>query len=102
MPRASRDWTARQRSAGPLGAGAAVLVCGLTTGAGAEVLGTPGSVKLAPHRAIYEMKLGDARSGSGVTDLSGRMVFEISGSACEGYTQNMRFVMETTDRKSVV
>ena len=101
MPRASRDWTARQRSAGPLGAGAAVLVCGLTTGAGAEVLGTPGSVKLAPHRAIYEMKLGDARSGSGVTDLSGRMVFEISGSACEGYTQNMRFVMETTNRDGV-
>ena len=57
-----------------------------------------GAVKLAPHRAIYEMKLGDSRSGSGVTDLSGRMVFEISGSACEGYTQNMRFVMETTSR----
>lgn len=55
-------------------------------------------VKLAPHRAIYEMKLGDSRSGSGVTDLSGRMVFEISGSSCEGYTQNMRFVMETTSR----
>ena len=61
----------------------------------------PSSVKLAPHRAIYEMKLGDSRSGSGVTDLSGRMVFEISGSACEGYTQNMRFVMETTNRDGV-
>ena len=44
------------------------------------------------------MKLGDSRSGSGVTDLSGRMVFEITGSACEGYTQNMRFVMETSNR----
>lgn len=56
------------------------------------------AVKLAPHRAIYEMTLGDSRSGSGVTDLSGRMVFEITGSACEGYTQNMRFVMETSNR----
>lgn len=55
-------------------------------------------VKLAPHRAVYDMRLDNARSGSGVTDLSGRMVFEITGSACEGYTQNMRFVMETVNR----
>ena len=64
----------------------------------AQALPAASQVKLAPHRAIYEMKLGDSRSGSGVTDLSGRMVFEITGSACEGYTQNMRFVMETSNR----
>jgi hypothetical protein len=58
----------------------------------------PSAVKLASHRAIDEMKVGDTRSGSGVTDLTGRMVFEISGSACEGYKQNVRFVMETTNR----
>lgn len=79
-----------------LAASAAVWTQGaLAAGEGAASLA---NVKLAPHRAIYEMKLGDARSGSGVTDLTGRMVFEISGSSCEGYTQNMRFVMETTSR----
>jgi EipB-like len=59
---------------------------------------TAKSIKLAPHRAIYEMSLDTVRSGSGVTDLTGRMAFEITGTACEGYTQNMRFVMETTSR----
>ena len=82
-------------------AGYVVLAGGPAVDAAGEVAGPASAVKLAPHRAIYEMKLGDARSGSGVTDLTGRMVFEISGSACEGYTQNMRFVMETTNRDGV-
>ena len=108
MTMAARACTTRHRTiwsaSGALAQGAAtgaLVICGLTAGASAEALGTAGTVKLAPHRAIYEMKLGDTRSGSGVTDLSGRMVFEISGSACEGYTQNMRFVMETTNRDGV-
>src|SRR5436189_3153290 len=47
---------------------------------------------MAPHRAIYEMSLATARGGTGVTAVSGRMVYELTGSVCEGYTQNMRFV----------
>jgi hypothetical protein len=47
---------------------------------------------LAPHRAIYEMTLATTRGGSGVTSVAGRMVYELTGSVCEGYTQNMRFV----------
>ena len=46
----------------------------------------------APHRAVYEMTLAEARGGAGVTQVTGRMVYELTGSACEGYTQNMRFV----------
>ncbi len=54
---------------------------------------SPGApIVMVPHRAIYDMVLGEARSGSSVTDVQGRMVFEITGSSCEGYTQNMRFV----------
>lgn len=54
---------------------------------------SPGApIVMVPHRAVYDMVLGEARSGSSVTDVQGRMVFEITGSACEGYTQNMRFV----------
>lgn len=55
---------------------------------------TAGGVVLAPHRAVYDMSLGSSRSGSSVTAVTGRMVFEITGSQCEGYTQNMRFVTE--------
>jgi len=50
------------------------------------------AVGLAPHRAVYEVKLDRAQTGAGVADLTGRMVYELTGSACEGYTQNMRFV----------
>lgn len=52
---------------------------------------------LAPHRAVYEMALGEARGASGVNGLEGRMVFEFTGSPCEGYTLNMRLVTQVTD-----
>jgi hypothetical protein len=51
-------------------------------------------IVMAPHRAVYEMSLAGTRGGSGVTAVSGRMVYELTGSACEGYTQNMRFVTQ--------
>jgi hypothetical protein len=53
--------------------------------------------KLAPHRAIYEMTLDGARSASGITGIDGRMVFEFTGSACDGYSLNMRMVTQMTD-----
>jgi hypothetical protein len=53
--------------------------------------------KLVAHRAIYEMTLDDARSASGITGIDGRMVFEFTGSACDGYSLNMRMVTQMTD-----
>lgn len=53
--------------------------------------------KLAAHRAIYEMTLDDARSASGITGIDGRMVFEFTGSECDGYSLNMRMVTQMTD-----
>ncbi len=52
----------------------------------------PAAIDFAPHRAVYEISLLRAVAGSGVTELEGRMVYELSGSACQGYTQKMRFV----------
>lgn len=54
---------------------------------------------LAPHRAVYEIALADARNGTSITDMSGRMVYELTGSACDGYTQNMRFVTRITNQE---
>lgn len=54
---------------------------------------------LAPHRAVYEIALASSRGGSGVTELTGRMVYELTGSACQGYTQNMRFVTRMTNQE---
>ena len=53
--------------------------------------------KLVPHRAIYEMSLDDARTASGITGIDGRMVFEFTGSECDGYSLNMRMVTQMTD-----
>ncbi len=58
----------------------------------------PDAIVLSPHRAVYEMTLATSRGGSGVTAVSGRMVYELTGSACEGYTQNMRFVTQMTNQ----
>jgi hypothetical protein len=56
------------------------------------------SVELAPHRAIYDMTLGKAAAGANVSDVRGRLVFDFSGSACEGYSLNTRLVTEIIDR----
>ncbi len=54
---------------------------------------------LAPHRAVYDISLVDARPGAGVAELTGRMVYELTGSACAGYTQKMRFVTRSTSQE---
>jgi hypothetical protein len=75
-----------------IGAVLAVAVyCGSAIAAGEDIA-------LAPHRAVYEMSLANARGGTGVTAVSGRMVYELTGSACEGYTQNMRFVTQMVNQ----
>ncbi len=50
------------------------------------------AVELVPHRAVYDLGLESKSDRSGVNDIRGRMVYEFSGSACEGYTTTFRFV----------
>jgi hypothetical protein len=47
---------------------------------------------LAPHRAVYDLALEKATDRSGITAISGRMVYEFNGSACDGYTTTFRLV----------
>ena len=47
---------------------------------------------LVPHRAVYDLALEKASDRSGITGMSGRMVYEFAGSACDGYTVTFRFV----------
>lgn len=53
---------------------------------------------LVPHRVAYDLAL---ESNSQMSDLAinmkGRMVYEFTGDACQGYTVNFRFVLETGD-----
>lgn len=47
---------------------------------------------LASHRAVYDLVLEQASERSGIRALTGRMVYEFNGSACDGYTTNYRMV----------
>jgi hypothetical protein len=76
-----------------------IWIATVSLGATAATASSGKIVDLAPHRAVYDVKLDRAASGSGVADLSGRMVYELTGSACEGYTQNMRFVTRMTSQE---
>ncbi len=67
--------------------GATFLACSLFTQAAS-------AIQLIPHRVVYELKLKNASERSGVTALAGRMVYEFTGSECDGYTVNFRSVSE--------
>lgn len=58
-----------------------------------------GAIEFAPHRAVYEVTLERTTPGSGIADLAGRMVYELKGSACEGYEQNYRYVTVSADQE---
>jgi len=46
---------------------------------------------LVAHRAIYDLKLAEASGRSGIASFDGHMVYEFTGSSCEGYTVNYKF-----------
>lgn len=52
------------------------------------------AMPLAAHRAVYDLTLDKASDRSGITGLTGRMVYEFNGSPCDGYTVNFRFVTQ--------
>ena len=54
---------------------------------------------LAPHRAVYDLKLADAQDRSGIRAARGRLAVEISAAGCEGWTVNVRFVNQFTLRR---
>ena len=76
------------------------LFAGVIGAAIPAALAASGPVVLVPHRAVYEFTLATSRGASGVSEANGRMVYELTGSACEGYTQNMRFVTRMASGES--
>ena len=47
-----------------------------------------------PHRAVYDLKLATARGNKPVESVRGRILYDFSGSACEGYALQFRQVSE--------
>ncbi|MBN7776851.1 cell envelope integrity EipB family protein [Nitratireductor aquimarinus] len=73
----------------------------LTAVSSAAISAAAAEPNLLPHRAVYDLSLEQASDRSGINGISGRMVYEFAGSACEGYTTTFRFVMRLeTDEAS--
>src|ERR1017187_8138112 len=51
-------------------------------------------VFLAPHRAIYDLKLVKSRGSRGIEAVRGRILYDFSGNACDGYELQFRQVSE--------
>ena len=49
-----------------------------------------GGAEIAPHRALYTMSLGSARTDSGIVDARGTMDYEW-GETCDGWTIEQRY-----------
>ncbi len=49
---------------------------------------------LAPHKAVYELSLLKGAGAKAPMQARGRIAFDFSGSACEGYVQNFRQITE--------
>src|SRR4051812_32844374 len=77
------------------GASAALLLA-LAPAAAAPVDG----VVLAPHRAFYDLKLARSNGNRGISSVHGRILYDFSGNACEGYDLKFRQVSELDSMES--
>jgi len=76
----------------PRGAVVAVLLSLLAPASAAAAQDVP--IALAPHRAIYDLSLGETRGNSQIVNVRGRILYDFDGSACEGYSLQFRQVSE--------
>jgi hypothetical protein len=63
-----------------------------------------GKVILAPHRAVYDLKLSKSHGSGGVDTVRGRILYDFSGNACEGYALKFRQVsaLDSLEGKSIL
>jgi len=80
----------------PRGRSLALAVAALAFGSGFAVgpadaaAGSP----FLPHQALYDLSLVKSRGSSSINSARGRILYNFSGSACEGYTSEFRQVSE--------
>jgi hypothetical protein len=51
-------------------------------------------IMLVPHRAIYDLSLSQTRGDSSIVGVRGRILYDFSGNACDGYSLTFRQVSE--------
>ncbi len=81
----------------------ALALAGLCTkGVGTSRAEAASSVPFLPHQAVYDLSLQKSRGNATVNNAKGRILYNFTGSACEGYTTDFRQVsqLDTGETKS--
>jgi EipB-like len=74
---------------------AAVVVGSGFAGSGARAATSgPASIPFLAHQALYELSLAKSRGSNAINSARGRILYNFTGSACEGYTSEFRQVSE--------
>jgi hypothetical protein len=88
---------ARSLRISPLGARSMVLAIAATVFMPGLTGGTADAASAAtflPHQALYDLNLVKSRGSNSINSARGRILYNFSGSACEGYTSEFRQVSE--------
>jgi hypothetical protein len=88
---------ARSLRISPLGARSLVLAIAVTAFMPGFASGTADAASAAtflPHQALYDLSLVKSRGSTSINSARGRILYNFSGSACEGYTSEFRQVSE--------
>ncbi|WP_424631695.1 cell envelope integrity EipB family protein [Bradyrhizobium sp. SYSU BS000235] len=81
-----------------------VSVIMLAPGAGRSVAHAAPNVSFLAHQAVYDLSLKRTRGNANVNSARGRILYNFSGSACEGYTTEFRQVsqLDTGENKTTL
>ena len=71
-----------------------IAAAAIGTGFGAERVDAATNGAFLPHQALYELNLLKSRGSNAINSARGRILYNFSGSACEGYTSEFRQVSE--------
>jgi hypothetical protein len=73
-----------------------LAIAAIAVGAGviADRANAATSGAFLPHQALYELNLLKSRGSNAINSARGRILYNFSGSACEGYTSEFRQVSE--------
>jgi EipB-like len=77
-------------------AGAAMAVATAAGGllSSGDVVAQGSAISLVPHRAVYDLRLSQTRGRRPMQSVRGRILYDFSGSACEGYALRFRQMSE--------
>lgn len=76
----------------------ASIALAFATGAAQAAPTTPQApVVMTPHRASYDLSLGQVRGSKGVASADGRIAYQFTGDACKGYATLFRQVTDIDD-----